>query len=341
MTAERMAQDERIAPFKAATMTEPGTLRRLDGLIWALIAAVAAIALASPWVSRFSLSWTTFAVPALAVLALTGAACFYRRGRPDPRLASGLENTAQVVAFAAVGAPLSYLAAAVNLPLQDQLFAAADRALDLDWRAMLAWMNASPGLYAVLRLIYLSLTVQMTTAVLCLAFTGRLLRLRIYTLSFILAALITIAISALLPAVGAWPYYGLTAADSPHLTPAVRMSWPVFYGLRDGSFRVLVAVGAEGIISFPSLHAALAVILVIALWPIPILRWLTLYLNLAVLLATPIDGSHYFIDVFAGIGVAVLCFFLAGKIAARVEQPGRASGAAVFRTSSAGDASQI
>ncbi len=119
------------------------------------------------------------------------------------------------------------------------------------------------------------------------------------------------------------------------------MSWPVFYGLRDGSFRVLVAVGAEGIISFPSLHAALAVILVIALWPIPILRWLTLYLNLAVLLATPIDGSHYFIDVFAGIGVAVLCFFLAGKIAARVEQPGRASGAAVFRTSSAGDASQI
>ncbi len=219
MTAERMAQDERIAPFKAATMTEPGTLRRLDGLIWALIAAVAAIALASPWVSRFSLSWTTFAVPALAVLALTGAACFYRRGRPDPRLASGLENTAQVVAFAAVGAPLSYLAAAMNLPLQDQLFAAADRALDLDWRAMLAWMNASPGLYAVLRLIYLSLTVQMTTAVLCLAFTGRLLRLRIYTLSFILAALITIAISALLPAVGSGAFHFGTSALRVGLEP--------------------------------------------------------------------------------------------------------------------------
>lgn len=322
-------------------MTEPGTLRRLDGLIWALIAAVAAIVLASPWVSRFSLRWTTFAVPAFAVLSLAGAAWFYRRCRPDPRLASGLEATAQVVAFAAVGAPLSYLAAAANLPLQDHVFAAADRALDLDWRALLAWMNASPSLYAVLRLIYFSLTVQMTTAVLCLAFTGKLLQLRIYTLSFVLAALITIAISALLPAVGAWPYYGLTAADSPHLTPAVSMSWPVFYGLRDGSFRAMVAVGAEGIISFPSLHAALAVILMIALWPVPNLRWLILCLNLAVLLATPIDGSHYFIDVFAGIGVAVLCFLLAGKIAARVKQPGRASGMAVFRTSSVGDASQI
>lgn len=331
MTAQKEWQRPSGLPlFKAATMTEPGTLRRLDGLIWGLIAAVAAIVLASPWVGRFSLRWTTFAVPALAVLSLAGAAWFYRRGRPDPRLASGLEATAQVVAFAAVGAPLSYLAAAANLPLQDHVFAAADRALDLDWRALLAWMNASPNLYTVLHLIYFSLTVQMSTAVLCLAFTGKLLRLRIYTLSFILAALIAIAISALLPAVGAWPYYGLTAADSPHLTPAVSMSWPVFYGLRDGSFRALVAVGAEGIISFPSLHAALAVILMIALWPVPNLCWLTLGLNLAVLLATPIDGSHYFIDVFAGIGVAVLCFLLAGKIAARLEQPARASEMAAF-----------
>ena len=43
--------------------------------------------------------------------------------------------------------------------------------------------------------------------------------------------------------------------------PAVSTSWPVFYGLRDGSYRMLVAIGSEGIISFPSLHAALAMIL--------------------------------------------------------------------------------
>ena len=220
-------------------------------MIWVAIAAVAAIVLASPLVSGFSIDWKTFAPPLLVSSGLAVAAWIYRRWRPDPWLASGSETTAQLITFAAVGAPLSYLAAAANLPLQDHIFDAADRALGLDWRALLAWMNAYPAIHAMLRPIYLSLTLQMTTAVLCLAFTGRLLRLRIFLLSFILAALITIAISALLPAAGAWPYYALSTADSPHMTPAVSTSWPVFFGLRDGSFRVLVAIGSEGIISFP------------------------------------------------------------------------------------------
>jgi membrane-associated phospholipid phosphatase len=309
------------------------TLRRLDRLIWAAIAAMAAIVLAAPFLSSFSIKWPTFTAPLGAAAALTAVAWFYRRWRPDERLASGAENTAQLITFAAVGAPLSYLAASANLPLQDQMLDAFDHTLHLDWRGLLAWMNASPATYAVLHPLYMSLTLQMTTAALGLAFTGRLLRLRVYLLAFILAALITIAISALLPAAGAWPYYGLTAADSPHITPAVSTSWPVFYGLRDGSFRTLVAIGSEGIISFPSLHASLAVILVIAVWPIPVLGWAALILNVAMLVATPIDGSHYFSDVLAGIAVAVFSFAAASWIAAwvsrRVQEPRAAAPAMI------------
>jgi hypothetical protein len=317
------------APAREALRMDP-TLRRLDRLIWATIAAVAAIVLAAPFLSGFSIKWSSFAPPLLASAALTAVAWFYRRWRPDERLASGAENTAQLVAFAAVAAPLSYLAASANLPLQDQMLDVFDRTLHLDWRGLLNWMNGSPAIYAALHPIYLSLTLQMTAAALGLAFTGRLLRLRIYLLAFILAALITIAISAFLPAAGAWPYYGLTAADSAHITPAVSTSWPVFYGLRDGSFRVLVAIGSEGIISFPSLHAALAVILVIALWPVPILGWLVFALNLAMLAATPIDGSHYFSDVLAGVAVTVFSFAAARWIAAWIGGSARqSSGASV------------
>src|SRR5690606_36367265 len=95
----------------------------------------------------------------------------------------------------------------------------------------------------------------------------------------------------------------------------VKDSWPVFYGLRDGSHRLLVAVGSQGIITFPSLHAALAVILIAALWPIARLRWIILPLNLAMLAATPIDGSHYLFDVIAGVAVAVVRLALAIRIA--------------------------
>jgi membrane-associated phospholipid phosphatase len=298
-------------------MPELAILRTLDHLIWALIAGAAVIVLAAPFGSNFYIEVNTFAAPLGACLALAAAAWFYRNWRQDQKLAAGLESTSQVIAFATVGAPLSYLAAAADLPLRDYAFDAIDRSLGLDWAALLTWMNQRPTLYAVLHPIYLSLTIQMTIAVLCLAFSGRLLWLRIYTLAFVLAALVTIALSVVLPAAGVWPHLGLTASGSPHIMPAVNTSWPVFFGLRDGSFRALVAIGSEGIITFPSLHAALAVILIGALWPMRILRWVALALNTAMLVATPVDGSHYFIDVLTGIAIGILVFVAAHAIATR------------------------
>ena len=65
------------------------------------------------------------------------------------------------------------------------------------------------------------------------------------------------------------------------------------------------------------LHAALAVILIGALWPMRMLRWVALALNTAMLVATPVDGSHYFIDVLTGIAIGILAFVAAHAIATR------------------------
>jgi membrane-associated phospholipid phosphatase len=301
-----------------AGTADPDALRRLDRTIWALVAIGAAIVLAAPLVSRFYLQWRAFAPPALATAGLCAGAWFYRNRRRDPKLASGLNCTAQLIAFAAVAAPLSYLAAAAGaaFPLQDAVFDAMDRAMGFDWKAMLGWLDDSPLMFTTLRLIYGSLLPQMVIVVLCLAFTGRLVRLRIFMLAFIIAALVTIVISAMLPAAGVWLHYGLTEHDS-HVVPVVRTVWPVFTGLRDGSFRALVALGAEGVITFPSLHAALAMIITAAIWPIRSLRWPIVALNSAMLIATPIDGAHYLTDVLAGIVVAAASFAAAHTIATR------------------------
>ncbi|MGH6770604.1 MAG: phosphatase PAP2 family protein [Xanthobacteraceae bacterium] len=309
--------------------SDVAALRRLDHLIWTMIAAVAAIVLAAPLVSSFHIVWPSFGAPVAACLLLVAGAWFYGNWRHDPKLASGLQCTAQVIAFAAVGAPLSYLAAGASaaFPLQDHAFDVADRALGFDWMAVLDWMNEMPTTFALLRLVYGSLTLQMALAVLCLAFAGRLLWLRTYTLAFLLAALITIVVSALLPASGVWLHYGLTEADSPHVVPGVSTVWPVFTGLRDGSVRTLVATDAEGVITFPSLHSALAVIMIAALWPIPIVRWIVLLLNVAMLAATPIDGSHYLTDVIAGVAVAAVSFVAAGVIVRRAKRDAAPSAA--------------
>jgi hypothetical protein len=302
---------------------DPRTSDRLDRLIWSLVGLTAVIVLAAWAFGGFEIAWRTFAAPALACVMLLAAGWLYRHRRADPRLAGALTGTAQIVAFAAVGAPLSYIAASTSLPLQDHALALADRAIGFDWPGLLAWLNASPTVHAVLRQIYLSLTLQMTTVVLCLAFTGALLQLRIFVLAFVLAALVAVAVSAVLPAAGAWPHYGLTVTDAAPILPVVSTSWPVFDGLRDGTMRTLVAVGSEGIITFPSLHAGLAVIVIMAAWPIAVLRWVFLAIDAVMLVATPIDGSHYLVDVIAGAALAVLCMAWAGRIAQAIASGGQ------------------
>jgi membrane-associated phospholipid phosphatase len=294
---------------------EAAALRRLDNVIWALVAGVAAMVLFAAAASRFQIVFGSYTAAAGAGVLLLGAAYYYRTRRAELKLASALESTAQVLIFAAVAAPLSYIAASVAMPLQDAAFDAMDRALGFNWNEMLAFMNRWPGFFLFMRAIYLSLTLQMTAVVLLLAFTGRLAWLRVYMLAFIFTALLTIALSALVPAEGAWLHYGLKAGQS--VMPSSHTSWPVFHGLRDGSYRLVMAAGSEGIITFPSLHAALAVILMAAFWPVPIARWVSAAVNSLMLAATPIDGSHYLVDVLAGVAIAFLCLLAARKFVSR------------------------
>jgi membrane-associated phospholipid phosphatase len=295
--------------------------RDLDRLVWTIVAIVAAVVLLAPLVSDFQIAWRTFCLPAAASAGLLAGSWFYRAWRPDPPVSSALGCTAQMTVFTSVAAPLSYLAAGLDLPLQDSLFDALDRALGFDWSALSVFVSARPTLSTIFRAAYMSLTLQTSIAVLALAFSGQLLWLRVFILSFILAALVTIAISAVLPGVGAWGHRGTLPVGPDAMIPITRTSPPVFYALRDGTLRQLMAVGAEGIITFPSLHAALALILIIAMWPIAGLRWLAIATNAVMIASTPIDGAHYLVDILAGLAIALVCVTAARALAARAVVP--------------------
>jgi hypothetical protein len=301
---------------------ETAGMRRLDGIVWTLIAASAAVVLLGVLFLGFSLVWRTFLGPAVAVIIFLAAQRIYQTWRPDARLAAALGSTAQIIAFAAVGAPLSYVAASFGLPLQDHWFDVADRALGLDWPALLAWMNTNAALHPLFREVYLSLMPQTVLVILALSLAGRFEWLRIFVLAFLFAALLTVGVAAIVPAEGVWGFYSLKPAAYPDIVPATReIHLTIFHGLREGSYRLLMADGAEGIITFPSLHAALAVLLIFGLWPIPVLRWMALVLNTLMLVSIPVDGGHYFIDVAAGLAVAGVSLAAARRLAERTCQP--------------------
>jgi len=62
------------------------------------------------------------------------------------------------------------------------------------------------------------------------------------------------------------------------------------------------------LVTFPSFHTATAMLLLLAFRGVPYMRWVSLALNGLMLIAIPIEGSHYLVDVIAGIAVALLAW---------------------------------
>ncbi|MBY0380928.1 MAG: phosphatase PAP2 family protein [Xanthobacteraceae bacterium] len=285
-----------------------------DRLPLLILTGVGAADLTSVAFGRFQAQWMTFITPMVSAAAMLALGWFYRAIRPDARLSCALMGTGYVVAFAALGAPLSYIAASAGLPLQDATLSGLDRALGLDWLTYVDFVSHHPWLRNILLLAYLSFFVQTITTVLVLSFCNRLRRLSVFVGAFMVTSLLTIALSSIIPAEGPWLFLGIkaTAANNYDL-PLSATSWPAFNGLRDGTFRILTGLHSEGIITFPSLHAALGILFAAAFWQIPVLRWVALGLNITLIVATPIQGSHYFIDVLAGIVIAAIAWFWVEK----------------------------
>ncbi len=87
--------------------------------------------------------------------------------------------------------------------------------------------------------------------------------------------------------------------------PISSTSRPVFLELRDGTFHTINGMNSEGIITFPSLHAALGILFAAALWRVRGIKWAALVPDTLMLIATPAYGSHDFVGVIAGVALAL------------------------------------
>ena len=290
------------------------TLGRADIAVWTVIGLSAAVIAGFALWTSFAIAWRSFAAPASVAALLAIGAWFYRSVRGEQRLGAILASTAQIISFAAVAAPLSYIAAAAGFPLQDATFDAWDRYLHFDWMQMMTLISLHPGVQWILLLAYSSFALQIMTTVLALGVAGQLDRLGTFVVAFVCTTLITIAVSAVYPAAGPWLFLDIQPAMANGFLPVSSTSWPVFLGLRDGTLHTVYGLNSEGIITFPSLHAALGILFATALWQVSVVRWIALGLNGLMLIATPAYGSHYVVDVIAGILIAAVCWVAAARL---------------------------
>lgn len=288
--------------------------QRANAAIWITIGVIAIAVAGAALSGLVEIAWRSFLAPAMVTALLTAGGRYYHSVRNERRLGAILTATAQIICFAAIGAPLSYIAAMSGFPLQDAMFDAWDRALNFDWLQMMQFVAAHPVLQLVLHFAYASFALQSVTTIMALGIAGQLDRLAGFVAAFIATTLVTIAVSAVYPSVGPWVFLDIQPAAANGFLPTSATSWPIFLGLRDGTVHSITGLNAEGIITFPSLHAALGVLFPLALWRTPVVRWLAFVLNGLMLVATPAYGSHYVVDVIAGVIVAVACWIVVMRL---------------------------
>jgi hypothetical protein len=238
----------------------------------------------------------------LGILLLAGGMTVGTR-RARPRLRAGATAFLQMTLFTVFGVVLAYALAARAGPLWDPAFTAADRWLGFDWPAVFAAADRAPLLLWIGGLAYHSLTLQMIVCIVVLSATGRADTLRTAVTAAILGGFATIALSGLLPAMG----NVFDPAAYHRLWPSV--AWverDMIAGLRDGSWRTLDLTQLMGIVSFPSYHATLPVILSWAQRDVRGWRIVASLWAVVTIVATPVFGGHYAVDVLGGLAMAGL-----------------------------------
>lgn len=214
-----------------------------------------------------------------------------------------------------LGAIASYPVAAASHGFVDAGLARFDTMLHFDWMAWYRTVAAHPMLQRIGRAAYESIYWPPVILLGYYAWTNRDGDAWRFMSRFWVAAILTLAVFRFMPAIGPlaylWqgpvPYMPESALWQPELIPPLRLHAVHLIDL--GTLR--------GLVSAPSFHTAAAVLYIVAAWPIRRLRVPLIVLNGAMLLATPVEGTHYLTDMLIGALVAGVAIGLHDWIAYR------------------------
>lgn len=216
---------------------------------------------------------------------------------------------------ALMGALASYPLSALTQGYCDSTLHAIDTALGFDWQAWYRAVARSRTLQFIGTAAYRS--IYLTPALLLAYFAGTGQRGEAYRfiITFWLSAVMTLVLFSFMPAVGPlsylWhgPIVYMPESElwQPDLIPQLRAH--VVHSVDLGDLR--------GLVSAPSFHAAAATLYAAAAWRIRSLRKPLLLLNAAMLVSTPVEGTHYLADILLGVAVASLALLIVHHGAAR------------------------
>ena len=213
------------------------------------------------------------------------------------------ENMLIFLAICFLGVIASYPAAAESRGFSDPMLHHMDRLLHFDWIAWYLAVSGYPSLQWASTVAYSAIYVSPIIIMAWYACSQRTIEAREFLLTFWLATLLTLLLFPLFPAEG--PLAFLWHGPIPYMPTSALYQEQLIPELRSHRMSVIDLGALRGLVCAPSFHTAAGVLYMIAAWPIRRLRWILIPVNVAMLVATPIEGTHYLVDMIAGLLVAI------------------------------------
>ncbi|TIR16167.1 MAG: phosphatase PAP2 family protein [Mesorhizobium sp.] len=222
-----------------------------------------------------------------------------------PRIRAAIESFLYGVLLVVPIILAVYLAVRLDRPWADDQLKAMDQVLGLDWPALLRFVDDRPYLAQPLNVAYRSFQTQFIWLPIALALSGRVLRSYQMILMYAVIYFIGCVISIWYPALGTYATFDIHPSDLKNID----RTWGYVFldelkAVKSDPHFVFSLAKAQGIMTFPSLHAASAVLFAWAAWELKWLRYPFLLLNAAMAISAAVVGNHYVVDVIAGIGLA-------------------------------------
>ena len=201
----------------------------------------------------------------------------------------------------------NYMAMSFNMPLADDLLIRMDEAIGFDWHAFIAFVDARPLLAEVFMTAYGSFLIQTAFVPILLLFSGYYRRAHAFMIAYGLITLLAAVIAIWFPAYGTYTVYGVDGGQLANINAFYGFEFIDHFEAVRNSDSFHVSAGAmSGILTFPSVHAGVAFLLIWATWPNVWLRYPFLLLNLTMALSAVVNANHYLVDILASIPLAAV-----------------------------------
>jgi hypothetical protein len=271
-----------------------------------------AVGLAASVINKFVFASLPNIILLVAVAVVMDAVS---RFAPQSRMVEALRTIAYgllyLVTTILCGIVAAYAMQRFAFPLQDDFLARADLALGLNWADFVSWVDQHISIQRLFHFAYDTISIQIALPLVVFAFARRQEDVRVYLLAFVIAFMVTIFVSALMPAAGPIVFVDRASFAILKFTGAT----PLDHLVRLRAAGPLIFTDpAGGIATFPSFHTTVAVLTPLTLRRHHRIFIVLLVLDAAMLGGTLTEGAHYFVDLLAGAAVAFLAHALARRM---------------------------